>query len=104
VGICKHAKLDTNRYVQSVSYLLSKFATMKKLMEMFKGDKGEISSKRVVGIVGALVLFGTMAHNSLSPEDIAPSKDLVSAVEFVVIACLGFTSIDKFARKENAEG
>jgi hypothetical protein len=77
---------------------------MKKMMEMFKGDKGEISSKRVVGIVGALILFGTMAHNSLSPEDIAPSKDLVSAVEFVVIACLGFTSIDKFARKENAEG
>jgi len=69
-----------------------------------EGDKGEISSKRVVGIVGALILFGTMAHNSLSPEDIAPSKDLVSAVEFVVIACLGFTSIDKFARKENAEG
>ena len=67
---------------------------------MFKGDKGEISSKRVVGIVGALVLFATMAHNSLSPQDIAPSKDLVAAVEFVVIACLGFTSIDKFANKD----
>jgi hypothetical protein len=45
-----------------------------------------------------------MAHNSLSPEEIAPSKDLVAAVEFVVIACLGFTSIDKFANKDNAEG
>jgi hypothetical protein len=44
-----------------------------------------------------------MAHNSLSPEDIAPSKDLVSAVEFVVIACLGFTSIDKFARKDEGQ-
>jgi len=77
---------------------------MKKMLEMFKGDKGEVSSKRVVGIVGALVLFATMAHNSLSPEEIAPSKDLVSAVEFVVIACLGFTSIDKFANKDNAEG
>jgi hypothetical protein len=76
---------------------------MKKMLEMFKGDKGEISSKRVVGIVGALVLFGTMAHNSLSPEDIAPSKDLVAAVEFVVIACLGFTSIDKFANKNEGQ-
>jgi hypothetical protein len=73
---------------------------MKKILEMFKGDKGEISSKRVVGIVGAIVLFGTMAHNSLSPQDIAPSSELVAAVEWVTIACLGFTSIDKFARNE----
>jgi len=75
---------------------------MKKILEMFKGDKGEISSKRVVGIVGALVLFGTMFHNSLSPQDIAPSSELVWAVEWVTIACLGFTSIDKFAT--NNEG
>jgi hypothetical protein len=100
----KPGKYNTHGPFQSVSYLLSKFASMKKMMEMFKGDKGEISSKRVVGIVGALVLFATMAHNSLSPEEIAPSKDLVAAVEFVVIACLGFTSIDKFANKDNAEG
>jgi hypothetical protein len=77
---------------------------MKKMMEMFKGDKGEISSKRVVGIVGAIILFTTMVLNVMSPKDIAPSKDLISAVQFVVIACLGFTSIDKFANKDNAEG
>ena len=77
---------------------------MKKILEMFKGDKGEISSKRVVGIVGALILFTTMVLNVMSPRDIAPSKDLISAVQFVVIACLGFTSIDKFANKDNAEG
>ena len=73
---------------------------MKKMMEMFKGDKGEISSKRVVGIVGALILFTTMVLNVMIPKDIAPSKDLISAVQFVVIACLGFTSIDKFANKD----
>ena len=50
---------------------------MKKILEIFKGDKGEFSSKRFVGIIGAFVLFGTMAHNSMSPQDIAPSKELV---------------------------
>lgn len=70
------------------------------MMEMFKGDKGEVSSKRVVGIVGALILFTTMVLNVMSPKDIAPSKDLISAVQFVIIACLGFTSIDKFANKD----
>jgi hypothetical protein len=71
-----------------------------RFLDFFKGDKGEASSKRFVGIIGAFVLFGTMAHNSLSPADIVPSPDLVSAVEFIVIACLGFTSIDKFSNKK----
>lgn len=73
---------------------------MKKILEIFQGDKGEMSSKRFVGIIGAFVLFGTMAHNSLSTSDIAPSAELVTAVEFIVIACLGFTSIDKFSNKK----
>ena len=72
-----------------------------RFLDFFKGDKGEASSKRFVGIIGAFVLFGTMAHNSLSPADIVPSPDLVSAVEFIVIACLGFTSIDKFSNKKD---
>ena len=74
---------------------------MKKLLEIFKGDKGEFSSKRFVGIIGAFVLFGTMAHNSMSPADIAPSAELVQSVEWVVILTLGFTSIDKFSGKKN---
>ena len=71
-----------------------------KLLEMFKGEAGEISSKRVVGIVGAVVLFGTMIANSFSPLDIAPSAELVSAVEWVTILCLGFTSVEKFSKKD----
>jgi hypothetical protein len=70
---------------------------MKKLLEIFKGDKGEFSSKRFVGIIGAFVLYGTLAYNSTTHQDIAPSKELVEAVEWVVILTLGFTSIDKFS-------
>ena len=69
-----------------------------KLLEMFKGQAGEISSKRVVGVIGALVLFGTMVANSFSAEEIAPSAELVAAVEWVTILCLGFTSVEKFAK------
>jgi len=74
---------------------------MKKILEIFKGDKGEWSSKRFVGIIGAFVLFVTMAHNSLSPVDVAPSPELVQSVEWVTILSLGFTSIDKFANKKS---
>jgi di/tricarboxylate transporter len=69
---------------------------MKKILEIFKGDKGEFSSKRFVGIIGAFVLFGTLAYNSTTHQDIAPSKELVEAVEWVTILTLGFTTIDKF--------
>jgi hypothetical protein len=78
---------------------------MKKILEIFKGDKGEFSSKRFVGIIGAFVLYGTLAYNSTTHQDIAPSKELVQAVEWVVILTLGFTSIDKFSNgKNNSDG
>ena len=76
---------------------------MKKIFEIFKGDKGEFSSKRFVDFIDALVLYGTMAHNSMSPQEIAPSPELVAAVEWVTILSLGFTSIDKFGNKKTEE-
>lgn len=76
---------------------------MKKLLEMFKGQAGETSSKRVVGVIGALVLFGTMIANSFSPVEVAPSPELVSSVEWVTILCLGFTSVEKFAKPFKGE-
>ena len=63
------------------------------------GVGDEVSSKRVIGIVGALVLMGTMIANSFSPKDIAPSKELVEAVEYLTIAMFFGTAIEKFAKK-----
>jgi hypothetical protein len=58
------------------------------LSEIFKGDKGEFSSKRFVGIIGALVLFGSLAYYN--------TPQLVEAVEFITIFSLGYTVIDKY--------
>ena len=76
---------------------------MKKLIEFLKkivSDGNEVSSKRVVGVLGALVLFGTMLANSFSTIEVAPSAELVAAVEWVTILCLGFTSVEKFSKKD----
>ena len=76
---------------------------MKKVIEFLKkvvSDGNDISSKRVVGVLGAVVLFGTMLANSFSPIEVAPSAELVSAVEWVTILCLGFTSVEKFSKKD----
>jgi len=69
---------------------------MKKFLEIFTGDKGEISSKRVVGVIGALILFTSLVISTRL--ELHPNKELVEAVEWVVIFCLGFTSIDKFSK------
>ena len=69
---------------------------MKRLLEVFTGDKGQISSKRVIGVIGALILFTSLVVSTRI--ELHPSKELVEAVEWVVILCLGFTSIDKFAK------
>jgi hypothetical protein len=74
-----------------------------KILDVFKGQAGETSSKRVVGVLGALVLFGTMIANSFSPVEVAPSPELVSSVEWVTILCLGFTSVEKFAKPSKGE-
>ena len=60
-----------------------------KIFEIFKGDKGEFSSKRFVGILGALVLFGSMVYYN--------TDKLVEAVEFITIFSLGYTVIDKYS-------
>jgi hypothetical protein len=68
------------------------------LVKLF-GNNDDVSSKRVIGTIGAIVLFTTMVINSFSPKDISPSKELVEAVEYITIAMFFGTAIEKFAKK-----
>jgi hypothetical protein len=72
---------------------------MKQWVTKLFGVGDEVSSKRVIGVLGAIVLFGTMVANSFSPKDVAPSKELVEAVEYLTIAMFFGTAIEKFAKK-----
>ena len=64
-----------------------------KITEIFKGDKGEFSSKRFVGILGAVVLCGSMVYYH--------SDKRIEAVEFITIFPLGYTVIDKYSNGKN---
>ena len=64
-----------------------------RILEIFKGDKGEFSSKRFVGILGAVVLCGSMVYYN--------TDKLVEAVEFITIFSLGYTVIDKYSNGKN---
>lgn len=58
---------------------------------------GDVSSKRVIGVVGFLSLMVMMFVNSLYPKSIAPDEHLVSAIEYIVIAAMFSTTADKFS-------
>ena len=58
---------------------------------------GDVSSKRVIGVVGFLSLMVMMFINSLYPKSIAPDEHLVSAIEYIVIAAMFSTTADKFS-------
>ena len=58
-----------------------------------------VSSKRFIGLLGALTLLVMLVINSFSPQSIGPSDGLVNAVLVLTLGCFGFTSLDKFAKK-----
>lgn len=66
---------------------------------MLSEHPGVISSKRVIGFLGFISLAITMICNSFTTLDIAPSPELVTAVEYITMGALFGTSLDKFVGK-----
>lgn len=62
---------------------------------------GEVSMKRVIGFVGFFALLLIMFINALYSKSIAPSRELIDAIQYIVIAALFGTSVDKFAKHKN---
>ena len=72
---------------------------MKFFKSLLSDESGQQSTKRILAIIGTLFLCVTMVLNSYSHEEIKPASELVSAVEMIVIVCVGATTIDKFSKK-----
>ena len=70
-------------------------------LSMLSEEPGVISSKRVIGFTGFLILAITMVINSFFDANIKPSAELVEAVEFITIGALFGTSLDKILPKRN---
>jgi hypothetical protein len=65
-------------------------------------EGSEPSSKRFVGIIGAITLFGTLFANSFSHLEQAPSEALVNAVALLSFGALGITGAERiFSKKSN---
>ena len=60
------------------------------IKNMLADERGSISHKRIIATIGAFILFGTYLW----------SKDvkLGELVFYLVCACMGFATIDKFTK------
>lgn len=63
----------------------------------FFSSESNNSSKRLVGIIGAMFLFWTMWDNSHSETHFAPADSLVYSVTVLVAVSLGLTTIESVA-------
>ena len=76
------------------------------VIELFKDERGSISVKPVIAMIGAMFLCITMILNSFSHADFAPSPELVNAVMLITGIGMGADTLDKFShkKKEESEG
>ena len=58
----------------------------------------ETSIKRLMAFIGFILLCVTMFVNSFFDENIKPSKELVDAVMYVIIFCIGGNVVEKFKK------
>jgi hypothetical protein len=70
------------------------------MTEFFKDENGNLSMKRLCGLLCVIALCVTMYHNSFSEEHVAPSAILVESVALLAFGCLGLTSAEKIFKKK----
>jgi hypothetical protein len=60
------------------------------IKNMLADERGSISHKRIIATIGAFILFGTFIFTK--------SSELANLVFYLVCACMGFATIDKFTK------
>jgi hypothetical protein len=70
------------------------------MTEFFKDENGNLSMKRLCGLLCVIALCVTMYHNSFSEEHVAPSAILVESVALLAFGCLSLTTADKIFKKK----
>jgi hypothetical protein len=73
------------------------------MTQFFKDENGNLSMKRLCGLLCVIALCVTMYHNSFSEEHVAPSAILVESVALLAFGCLSLTSAEKILKKKDGD-
>ena len=69
------------------------------MKQFFQDETGQLSMKRICGLLCTTALCVTMYHNSFSDEHTAPATILVESVALLAFGCLGLTTVEKVFKK-----
>lgn len=69
------------------------------LVQLTKDERGSVSVKPVIAILGAFFLALTMVINSFTDKEVEPADNLVDAIVIITAIGMGADSLDKFSMK-----
>jgi hypothetical protein len=72
---------------------------MEWLKKVLTDEKDNPSSKRLIAMVGSLIMFLTLIFNSSTDVARSPSPDLIAGIVTIICVCLGASTVDKFSVK-----
>lgn len=70
------------------------------VVDLFKDERGSVSVKPVIAILGAIFLCVAMAVSVIDKSNYSPSEGLINAVMVITAVGMGADSIDKFTAKK----
>jgi hypothetical protein len=71
------------------------------IRSLFSDESGNVSMKRLCGLLCTIALCATLYENSFTEDKIAPSTPLVDSVALLAFGCLGLSSVDKIWGKKS---
>ena len=75
---------------------------MEWLKKVLQDETDSPSTKRIIAMIGSLVMFITLFSNSFSEQSYAPSPELVTGCVTIICVCLGASTVDKFSNKKDS--
>jgi len=74
------------------------------IRSLFSNEHGNVSMKRLCGLLCTITLCVTLYANSFTESHFAPSTPLVDSVALLAFGCLGLSSVDKiFSKKKTGD-
>jgi hypothetical protein len=71
------------------------------IKSMFTDENGQVSSKRVAGMLCVVALVITLVADVFTHGEFKPSDTLVNTIGLFAFGALGLTSIYKFIKNKN---
>ena len=69
------------------------------MVELFKDERGSISVKPLVALIGTLFLCSVLLINTIKGANYKPANELINVVMVITSIGLGADTLDKFSYK-----